>query len=401
MTLSEFLKFMHSYVGQDWDNQDYFANLLLFIMPEPASDEDIKADERHEYYPYNGSDDEKDMLGRIYNGKPLPKKKARMVKAHFKADSLVEEIGLLSSDSKTKLRAELAGKGITVHPGDEGKICKEIIELLIDAAAIGENEIDVRQIGVALESIAPIYDDSDLKPDFGVRLLAETKQHCPMLGCFKPLYFEEAGRSTFDYRIVQVNPRLPRHVADNLVAMCPTCATRYMAAMTKEKVAELEDIKLNISSIMEALDSMPEERLVAGVKRVVSKIGSIPIERIMDLNYNPTEVIKKMDKTDPGLFFKIQHYVSKYYPIVRDDCKEMEIEGTLNFEKFCSQMKFKYQDLRDRGLDQTQIFDVLTEWIAGETHEEKSSCEVVVSYFVQKCEVFEAQEGADEDAVSE
>ena len=161
MTLSEFLKFMHSYVGQDWDNQDYFANLLLFIMPEPASDEDIKDDERHEYYPYNGSDDEKDMLGRIYNGKPLPKKKARMVKAHFKADSLVEEIGSLSSDSKTKLRAELAGKGITVHPGDEGKICKEIIELLIDAAAIGENEIDVRQIGVALESIAPIYDDSD------------------------------------------------------------------------------------------------------------------------------------------------------------------------------------------------------------------------------------------------
>ena len=222
-----------------------------------------------------------------------------------------------------------------------------------------------------------------------------------MLGCFKPLYFEEAGRSTFDYRIVQVNPRLPRHVADNLVAMCPICATRYMAAMTKEKVAELEDIKLNISSIMEALDSMPEERLVAGVKRVVSKIGSITIERIMDLNYNPTEVIKKMDKTDPGLFFKIQHYVSKYYPIVRDDCKDMEIEGTLNFEKFCSQMKFKYQDLRDRGLDQTQIFDVLTEWIAGETHEEKSSCEVVVSFFVQKCEVFEAQEGADEDAVSE
>lgn len=395
MTLSEFLKILHSaYFGLDWDNQDYLANLLLYVMPEPSSKEDIAADDRGEYYPYNGSDEEKDMLGRIYNGKPLPKKKARMIKAHFVPVAFIEEIKKLKPETKRSLRTELAGVGILCAEGEEAEVCAEILELLFDASAIGEQSIDVNMVGKKMEVVIPTYNDDELKREFGVHLLAETNQHCPMTGCLKPLYIEEDGRSAFDYKIVQINPKLPQKVADNLIAMCPTCASRFMFARTKERVSELEDIKLNISSVLEAVDTLQDDKLVSGVKRVVGKIGDIPIEHIVDLNYTPTEVIKKMDKSDAGLYIKIHQYVSKYYLDVMNFCKEMEQEGSLNYEKFCYQIKFKYQELRDMGLTQSQIFEVLTKWIVDATNEEKTSCEVVVSYFVQKCEVFEEQEGA-------
>ena len=395
MTLSDFLKLLHSYIGMDWDNQDYLANLLLFVMPEPSTPEDEELDSRGEYYPYNGADNEKDMLGRIYNGKPLPKKKARMIKSHYVPKVLKEEIAGLKKETKTKMRSDFAGYGIMCSEGEEADICDEILELLLDAAVIGEQEIDVKMIGQKMEAVIPSYNDDELKREFGVHLLAETNQHCPMTGCLTPLYIEEDGRSAFDYKVVQINPKLPQKVIDNLIAMCPSCASRFMFSRSKEKVADIEDIKLNISSVLAAIDILPNDKLVAGVKRVVSKIGAIPLEQIVALNYNPTEVIKKMDKRDAGLFIKIHQYVSKYYLEVENYCKEMELEGTLNYEKFCSQIKFKYQDLRDMGLTQTQIFDVLTEWIARETNEDKSSCEVVVAYFVQKCDVYELQKGDD------
>ena len=390
MTLSEFLKILHSYIGVECTNQDYIPFIVTLIMRAPASDAEVQADEQNKYYPYNGLESEKDYLGRIYNGKALPKIKARMIKKYYDSSAFLDAFDDVDESARKKMIGELSAYGIKCSVETLPNVCEELIGLLIDAAAMGIETVDASLVGDGKELTLPVYDDTDLKNAYGVHLLAETKQRCPNDGCFKPLYQDADGKSAFDYTVVQINPKLPRNTVDNLIALCPECARRYMFDINTEKIHRLEDIKLRITILKEALDEMSDEKLVAGVESVLRKISQIPVTQVMELNYSPTEVVKKMDGTDASLFFKIHNFVNKYYPDVETTFIQLEMEGTVDYERFCSQMKYEYKDLAQQGLTQSQIFDKLVTWLAGLTNEETGPCEVVVSFFVQKCEVFDA-----------
>lgn len=50
-----------------------------------------------------------------------------------------------------------------------------------------------------------------------------------------------------------------------------------------------------------------------------------------------------------------------------------------------------YLNLADMGYTQDKIFDEMVNCLQTVTNEDRrSSCEVIISYFVQKCEVFDA-----------
>ena len=389
MTLSECLKLLHSYIGTDCDNQDYIIYLQTLIMRAPATETEEKADDENNYYPYKGATNEKDFLLRVYNGsKQLPKKKARMIKKYYSPVDFKATFSDIEDSARSNFVNELHGKGINCTNDELPDYCEELLRLLIDAAAVGVSEIDVALIGEN-EATLPVYDDTNLKKKYGVHLLAETNNHCPYDGCFKPLRIGTAPSSMFDYSIVRINPKITVETVDNLIALCPECGRRYRVEIDEEKQYRLEDIKLRLSSMKEAMDILAEDIIVAGIERVIGKIPGIPIERIMELNYKPTQVANKMDKTDPALFMKINTYVSGYYPDVRDLFKQAEVESGFNFEKFCSQVKFKFTDIKDSGLTQGQMFDELVDWLSGATNEDREPCEVIISYFVQKCEVFD------------
>lgn len=389
MTLSECLKLLHSYIGTDCDNQDYIVYLQTLIMRAPATEAEEKADDENNYYPYKGATNEKDFLLRVYNGsKQLPKKKARMIKKYYSPVDFKAAFSDIEDSARSNFVNELHGKGINCTNDELPDYCEELLRLLIDAAAVGVSEIDVALIGEN-EATLPVYDDTNLKKKYGVHLLAETNNHCPYDGCFKPLRIGTAPSSMFDYSIVRINPKITVETVDNLIALCPECGRRYRVEIDEEKQYRLEDIKLRLSSIKEAMDILAEDKIVAGIERVIGKIPGIPIERIMELNYKPTQVANKMDKTDPALFMKINTYVSGYYPDVRDLFKQAEVESGFNFEKFCSQVKFKFTVIKDSGLTQGQMFDELVDWLSGATNEDREPCEVIISYFVQKCEVFD------------
>lgn len=389
MTLSECLKLLHSYIGTDCDNQDYIVYLQTLIMRAPMTEAEEKADDEDNYYPYKGSADEKDFLLRVYNGtRPFPKKKARMIKKYYSPVGFKDAFSDIDVSARSNFVNELHGKGINCTNDELPDYCEELLHLLIDAAAVGVSEIDVSLIGET-EATLPVYDDTNLKKKYGVHLLSETNNHCPYDGCFKPLRIGTAPSSMFDYSIVRINPKITTDTEDNLIALCPECGRRYRVEIDEEKQYRLEDIKLRLSSMKEAMDILSEDRIVAGIERVIGKIPGIPIERIIELNYRPTQVANKMDKTDPALFMKINAYVAGYYPDVRDLFKQVEAESGFNFEKFCSQVKFKFIDIKNSGLTQGQIFDELVDWLAGATNEDREPCEVIISYFVQKCEVFD------------
>ena len=392
MKLGEYLQILHSYIGTECENQEYIPYICTLIMREPSTPADQKADDNNAYYPYYGFDKaEKDYLGRIYNAKrDLPKQKARMIKARYFPKAFTDSFGPLGKTARAAMIDALKPYGVSCSIQTLPRACTELIGLFVDAAVMGIYEVDASLVSDGKELTIPVYDDTDLKKKYGVHLLAETRQLCPYDRCFKPLYQDEDNKSAFDYNVVQINPKLKQDTPDNLIALCPECARKYMFNLTPEKVERLEDIKLKLTSLMEAMESISEEKIVAGVERVLQKISAIPFDQAMDLKYDPTEVIKKMDKTDPALYIEIRGFAGSYYPDVESIFKQLQAENQCDYDKFCYQMKFQYKALADQGtLTQREIYDELCEWVHETTHEDMSSCKVVVSFFVQKCEVFD------------
>lgn len=182
MTLSECLKLLHSYIGTDCDNQDYIVYLQTLIMRAPMTEAEEKADDEDNYYPYKGSADEKDFLLRVYNGsRPLPKKKARMIKKYYNPVAFKAAFSDIETSARNNLVNELHAKGINCSNAELSDYCEEMLHLLIDAAAVGVPEIDVSLIGEN-EATLPVYDDTVLKKKYGVHLLSETNNHCPYDG---------------------------------------------------------------------------------------------------------------------------------------------------------------------------------------------------------------------------
>ena len=390
MTFSEFLNFLHTYIGVKIPNQDFIPFIISLIMHEPLSEKEIQDDNNLTYYPYNDLDNEKDFLNRIYNGsKFLPKTKAKIIKKHYDSSAFIKIFDDLSEDTRHHMCNFLIRNNISCSVESLPNICEKIIFQFIEEATNGNKKIDTTLIGNGKETTIPEYTDFDLKDHYGIQLLSETNQHCPNDGCLKPLYINSGDKYAFNYTIVQINPNHPRHTIDNLIALCPECASKYMLDTTPNKIERMENIKLRLSSYKDAFNSLDNIKLVDGIERVLHKISEITLTyNTSTLNYTPTNIKNKMDGTNFSLYIKIQSYINHFYIEVESIFKQLELEGQLNYEMLCQQIKYQYTSLSQQGLTQCQIFNQLVTWFSEITNEDTTPCEVVVSFFVQKCEVF-------------
>ena len=80
--------------------------------------------------------------------------------------------------------------------------------------------------------------------------------------------------------------------------------------------------------------------------------------------------------------------VSVYYPDVESIFQAQVRENNFKYESFCYQVESRYLAFYDEGLEPEKIFDSLVQWLMDSTHGDRTYCEIVISFFVQKCEVF-------------
>lgn len=392
MTFSEFLKILHKYIGIDVDNQDYLSFLLPQLMHEPQSDAELEQEEAGEYYPYSGARNDLSMSSKIYGGsKSLPRDKANKIRNayNYRACGLLDEISDIDEEAKERLIAELTTYGFTTTKDEAPLYCCKMIECFLDNLSCGVTTIDSQAVDIA-DSITPnIYDDTDLKMKYGAQLLAEVNNMCPNDKCDTPLFVISGNLSEQAYEIVQIRSNFARDNIENLISLCPECSKKYRLNRTEEDIERLADIKVKFSSYNETRYAISRDKLVKGVENVIKKIADIPEENLMNLNYNPAAIKDKMDGTDTQLFFTISTTNAGYFDDIHELFKGAEEEGLIDFDRFCHQIRYKYEDIAESGVTQRQTFDLLTDWLMGLTNEEKTTCEAVISYFVQKCEVFD------------
>jgi len=267
------------------------------------------------------------------------------------------------------------------------EVCADMFkQILVDAANIKKNK---KTTLLKIESGACVLSDK-IKQRYGTRLLVESKGLCPNDNCCRPLYINANGQTDMNYEITQINPDLPLDSFANLIALCPDCSKKYLLVKDDEQMNRMKIIKRHLITEAETIDILATTKVEDGVERVLRKISDVSIMEMIPLSYEPVRLREKILPENRALYIKAKAYVTEYYPTVHGIFQQLSKERKLRFDPFCMQVKMNYINLRDKGLTQPEIFEALVEWLASNTNDSKDLCEIVISYFIQKCEVFDA-----------
>lgn len=174
-------------------------------------------------------------------------------------------------------------------------------------------------------------------------------------------------------------------IDDQELILCGDCEKEILAATEEERKAlfsEKEGLK-NASIVRDAITRNEIEREVEEVLRQVSVLTESEDTK---LKKSATPVENKI--TDIGLRTDILNDVRPLYEGVNDILDRLAGESYLNVDMFAKNVRRMFEDA-DGKMDQEEIYNLLVETLYNKTgHKYKRACRIIISYFVQRCEVF-------------
>ena len=230
----------------------------------------------------------------------------------------------------------------------------------------------------------------DLKNRYGAYLLSEANHACPFPGCGHMLTVSNAGKSTDSFNVVLIDKKKAPEIG-NLLALCPRCYAVYSIDDNKKITKELAGIKKILvahHSSVQLLDELPLEKGVVGV---LKRIKNLKEKDLAEASFDPKEIQQKLNPADNMvLYLTINTYVTAYYVRLREIMVNADKSGEIDYVMLQDQMKAIYRRLKKAKKTNVEIFNEITEKIHKVSLQEEIYCQIVVSYFVQSCEVFDA-----------
>lgn len=242
--------------------------------------------------------------------------------------------------------------------------------------------------------------------NLNISLVGEVNGDCPL--CGQPLMYKKNGDNFKGYEIAHIYPlnplpneiilleneeRLSIDVNDekNLIPLCNSCHPKFDTPRTVEEYLNLVAMKKAILEQIAEKIIWEDYPLKESIKTVVAALSQIDdTEIIGDLQLDPKTVDDKTYNKIPNIIrIKIKNHVRNYYPQVKNEFTEIEKQQPGLSTHISLQVKLYCEDQQLRGLSQSVIYRNIVEWMHIKTarlsHE---ACEIIVSFFVQNCEVF-------------
>ena len=291
--------------------------------------------------------------------------------------------------------------GVTSHNVHDE--CADLFKkILDDIIGINQQPDQLSLATIMGESLPPA-----VKDQFGARLLLETEGFCPAKGCTNELKEISAdGSAVLTYVPTLIDGMRPP-VFENLIALCPACHARYLAERKSSTQGKMLDFLRNKKQELMIRDTarsvLPRYEIEAGVDRLLRKIQDDLIElteedlKALRLNYDPVKVRQKIPadtREQRILLKKVLRNVQENYNLVDNNLKNLNKEQVIRQRVFSAQIKNLFIDFDETTVDgeplsQTVIFDNLVRWLHENTDEDMEVCAIVISYFIQSCEVFD------------
>ena len=293
-------------------------------------------------------------------------------------DSFVKLINVDESISETKKK-----KLIAYHTaGDDARFLAEIFLYAVNRANKKADDI--------VE-----YED--------VPLLAEVNYECPL--CHKKLVDTVKGQAVKRYRITQIFPddldpttaaefdavyAAPKRldIPNNMIALHEECSERYLLNPTVNEYKKLREIKEEIARNFAAKLAVNSIQLEDDIRTVLDALSEIrDASELVQLEYDALHIDEKFEPENFILKNETQLQVVMYYRYI----EKVFSESDADFDIIAAEIKISSQKLEKAGLPQPEVVAQLSEWIrnkAGLGSERQLACNIVVSFFIQNCEVF-------------
>lgn len=234
-------------------------------------------------------------------------------------------------------------------------------------------------------------------------LLAEANYECPL--CHKKLVDTIKGQAIKRYRITQIFPdgldeetrsefnatyKAPRRldVPDNLIALDEDCSDRYLINPTVDEYKKLREIKVAIARNFATKAAVNSVQLEEDIRTVLDALSNIrDASELVPLEYDAVHIEDKFEPENFILKNETQIQVVMYYRYI----EKVFSESNADFDMIASEIKISSQKLEKAGMSQAEVITQLSEWIrnkAGLAVSDQLACNIVVSFFIQNCEVF-------------
>lgn len=236
--------------------------------------------------------------------------------------------------------------------------------------------------------------------------LEEVDSCCPK--CGTPFSRTNNGRFIKGYEIAHVFPNSPTpkektmlqnvRIAGtnsedplNKIALCHDCHKYYDDNKSIELYNEMFDLKAEKHKALEAKKLILNQNIEAELTQIISKLASLSdleIDGLKKLEYKALKVSDKIEDTYKLLRRRIENDVLEYFTFIRQEFASLPLES-FRFDTMALNIKYAYCKLRDKGLDKSEIYWQMTNWFKRKTACDVEACSIMVSFFVQDCEIYE------------
>lgn len=228
---------------------------------------------------------------------------------------------------------------------------------------------------------------------------------CPM--CQKPLYNKKEGKYHKAFQIAHIYPLNPSfeeerilfneeklfekdcNELNNLIALCNNCHSYIDNPTTVDGYRKLADLKKQLIKSQNITDLYSSYTIEEDILKVINCMISGLNESSETIDYNQIKIDDKIQKNNKILNHKIKEDVSYYYLFIKKCFAEID-KTDMTFEIIAGQIKSFYKKISSITSDQNKIYDSIANWIFDKYKVGNiEAYKIIVSFFVQNCEVFE------------
>ena len=171
------------------------------------------------------------------------------------------------------------------------------------------------------------------------------------------------------------------------MVLCVECEREIQNASEEVKLALLSE-KHDLEVLMAARDATSRYTIEKQIEQVLREVDLMDVTDDTQLKIEPVKVENKI--TEKRLKERVLFDVRRLYQGVNDALDRLAGENKLNVDKFAKSVKRMYEDASESHISQSAIYNLLVETLFEKTGRKyRAACEIIISYFVQRCEVFD------------
>ena len=326
----------------------------------------------------------KESTLRSYAKRGLSKKFAQSIVYRLAPENFIDSL-----NEKPAAVLELLADDFIAYDStaDASNIASKLAEVFIDiirktAGLVKQTELEKHKLQQS---------EFELKNKYGDYLINEASHVCPFPGCGRSLVVTNAGgRATNLYNVALINKKKAPTV-ENLMALCPRCYATYSIDDNARICKELSGVKKILVTYQQSVQLLDDLPLEKGIVGVVSKVKKLKEKDLANASLDPKEIKQKLNPAENmALYITVNTYVTTYYVKLHEIMINADKRGDIDYDEVQDQMHAIYKRLKKAKKTKIEIFNEITQKIHKVSLQEDIYCQIVVSYFIQSCEVFDA-----------